>query len=383
MFAQSRLWGGLMAMGGLLLGLLCLLWTFSTAGSAGGRIFGLAFVLIITLPLLAGGVFLFLRGQQEEQQEQEIGARRRTLEAESLSRAELADRIERQRDRLRTVLQAALPASNPTNRLLLEDAIARLDGVAGALRRTAYDRLGSFDALAADRSDADTVGSIDAALDSSSRTLDDHVTSLTQSLAAGQPDPALVNRLSGTIARLENATNERSRTLTAGEQKALPTVAEVLRGVQPTGVHDAAQFTELKPNDALSYNGEDYVVSGRLEWAEGARVWYSYLLGAAESELWLLVEEGGTRLAMMSPVQAPTGVGGDNISMDGSQWTLGRRGTATVSVSGGTGSRGGLFVGYLRYDGPGSFLWVEEWDEGPKTMLGRPERAESIELWIR
>ncbi len=383
MLAQSRLWGGLMAVGGLLLGLLCALWTFSTAASGGGRLLGLMFVIIVSLPLLAGGAFLFLRGQQEEQAERDVAARRRVLESESLSRAQIADRLARQRDRLQAVLQAALPASNPTSRLLLEDAMARLDGVTGALRRTSYERVGSFDALAADASDPDTVRSIDAALESSTRVLEDQVTSLTQSLASGQPEPSLINRLSGTIARLENATNERARTLTAGEQKALPTAAELLRGVQPTGVHEPSQFAQLKPNDALSYEGEDYVVSGRLEWSEGATVWYSYLLGGGQGETWLLVEQGGTQLSVMRPVPVPEGIGNPAVTVEGAQWTLARRGTATVNVSSATGSRGGLFVGYLRYQGAGGFVWIEEWDEGPKAMLGVSEHPESIELWIR
>ncbi|MDQ3327664.1 MAG: DUF4178 domain-containing protein [Chloroflexota bacterium] len=383
MLAQSRLWGGLMAAGGLLLGLICLLWVFSTASTAGAYIFGLGFVLIVSLPLLVGGAFLFLRGGQEEQREQQVDARRRTLESESLSRAELADRLARQRDRLQSVHQAALPASDPTNRLLLEDAIARLDGVAGALRRTSYERVGAFDALAADASDPDTVRSIDAALDSSSRTLEQQVSALTQSIASGQPDAAAVNRLGGTISRLENATNERSSVLTAGEQKSLPSVAELLRGTQPTGVPDAAGFTNLKPNDALSYESEDYVVTGKLAWSEGATEWQTYLLGGGTEPLWLFVEQGGTSLAIMRPVPVPADAGNATITIEGAAWTLGGRGTATVSVAGASGSRGGLFVGYQRYQGNGPFLWVEEWDEGPKAYLGQPERAENLELWIR
>lgn len=373
-----------MALGGVLLGLLCLLWTFSTAGSGGGRIFGLAFVFVVSLPLLAGGAFLFLRGQQEEVQEREVAARRRTLESESLSRAQLADRIARQRDRLQSVLQAALPASNPTSRLLLEDAMARLDGLSNALRRTSYDRAGTFDALAADASDPEVVRSIDATLDSGARTLEGQVSQLTQSLAVGQPDPGLVSSLGGTIARMENATNERTRVITSGnEQKALPTVAELLRGTQPTATHEPAQFTQLKPNDALTYEAEDYVVSGRLEWTEGVTVWQTYLLGGGAGETWLLSEAGGTSLALMRPTQAPPDAGSNSVTIEGAQWALRRQGTATVTVTGATGSRGGLFVGYRRYEGPGRFLWIEEWDEGPKAMLGTPESPDAFDLWIR
>jgi hypothetical protein len=372
-----------MAAGGTLLGLICLLWTFSTAGTGGGQIFGLVFVLIVSLPLIAGGAFIFMRGQQEEAQERDVAQRRRTLESESLSRAEIADRLGRQRDRLQAVLQAALPAANPTNRLLLEDAMARLDGVAGAMRRTSYERMGSFESLAADESDPETVRSIDATLDAGARTLEQQVTQLVGSLGGGQPDPALVGRLAGTISRLENATNERSRVLTAGEQKALPTPAELLRGIQPSGVHEPGKFTELKSGDALSYEGEDYVVTGRLDWSEGARAWQTYLLGGGSEELWLMAEQGGTSLAVMRPTQPPPDAGGPSVTMDGAQWELSAQGTATVSVTGATGSRGGLFVGYRRYDGPNGFLWMEEWDEGPKAMLGRAERAEMFDLWIR
>ncbi|MEJ7652083.1 MAG: DUF4178 domain-containing protein [Chloroflexia bacterium] len=256
--------------------------------------------------------------------------------------------------------------------------------MAGALRRSSYDRAGSFDALAADASDPETLRSIDATLDTGARSLEDQVSSLTRSLAAGAPDAALVARLSGTISRLENATNERSRVVTSGEQKALPTVAELLRGTQPSGVHEASRFTELKAGDALTYNLEDFVVSGRLEWTEGATAWYTYLLGGGEVETWLYVEQGGTILAVMRPTPIPEGATTDDAAViEGVKWPLNKRGTATVTVEGADGRRGGLFVGYRRFEGTNAFLWLEEWDEGPKAMFGQPERAEMFDLWIK
>lgn len=373
-----------MALGGLLFGLLCVLWTFSTAGSTGGDIFGIGFALLIALPLVVGGIYLFTRGRQEEQFEREVGARRRTLESETLTRAQIAERIGDQRDRLQAALASAATASNPTSRLLLEDARARLDNLSDALRRTSYERTGSFEALAADASDPETVRSIDATLDQGVRALETQVTDLIHSLGAQAPAPQLISRLTGTISRLENATNERTRVLTAGEQKALPTPAELLRGVQATGTHEPGQFANLKPNDALSFEGEDYIVSGRLDWTEGATVWQTYLLGGGEGEVWLLAEQGGTGLAVLNPTALPPDAGAQTVSVEGTQYALANQGTATVSVTGATGTRGGLFVGYRRYSGPGGrFLWMEEWDEGPKALLGRQERPESFDLWVR
>lgn len=383
MAAQSRLWGAVMAGGGALLGLICLLWTFSTAGTSGGRLFGLAFVIILALPLIAGGVFLFRRGAQEELQEQQITSQRRVLESETLSRTQLADRAGRARDRLQSVLQAALPSGDPTSRLLLEDAVARLNGVQSALSRTAYDRVGAFEAVAADPTDRDTVRSIDAAVESSLNTLDGQLTELTSSLASGRPDPAVLARIGGAIARIENAVNQRSNALTSGEEKPLPTVDELLRGIQPSGAQEPQRFTELKPNDAVSLDGEDVLVTGRVEWRDGERAWYTYLLSGGESERWLLVESGGTRLASMEPAQLPAPNPDGSVTVGGASWPLTNRGTAAVTVTGAAGIRGGLFVGYRRYDGPDGFLWVEDWDEGTKAMLGTPERAENVELWIR
>ncbi len=374
----------MLLLAGIVIGLFGLLWALTQPGSGGGRIFAAMFFVLIALPLLAGGAYLFMRGKQEEQFEQGVTQRRRTLESETLSRAQIADRIFDQRDRLQAVLASASASANPTSRLLLEDAMNRLNSIGNVLRRPSYERAGSFEALAADSSDPDTVRSIDATLDSGVRTLEQQVTDLVHSLGTSQPSGPLINRLTGTISRMENATNERTRVLTSGEQKALPTPAELLRGIQPTGTHEPGQFGELKPNDALTYEGEDYVVSGRLEWSEGATRWHSYLLGGGSGELWLFAEQGGTRLAIMRPVAVPPDAGAEYVSIDGVRYALTRQGTATVSVTGSTGSRGGLFVGYRRYDGPeGRFLWLEEWDEGPKAMLANQERAESFDLWIR
>lgn len=384
--SQSRLWGAILTALGVVLGAVFLLLVFKASGSAAGVLLGLVLVVIIALPLIFGGVFLMMRARREDIESRDIQGRRRTLESESLSRAELADRVARQRSRLDSLVQSALPQSNPTNRLILEDAVARLGNLSQALRRTSYERVGAFDMLAEDASDAETVWSIDATLQSNMANLERQVTDLTTSISNGAPDNAAVSGLSRIIARMENAVNERARVLTTSDVKPLPTVSEVLRGIQPTGVSDPAKFTSLKPNDALSYNSEDYVVTGKVEWSESdGTVRYTFLLGGASEETWLLVENGGTELAILQTQASTTAAdhSSGSIQFRGKAWAKVADGTATVSVTGVTESRSGLFVSYRKYTSDGDVLWIEDWNEGTKVLMGHRERAENIELWIQ
>lgn len=88
-------------------------------------------------------------------------------------------------------------------------------------------------------------------------------------------------------------------------------------------------------------------------------------------------------MAIMRPMDVQLHASEHTVTVEGVQWDLADRGVASVTVTGSGGRRGGFIVGYRRYVGPGGFLWVEEWDEGSRTMLGKLERPESFDLWIR
>lgn len=362
---------------GLLAGIYVLYWVWfflQTGGASWESVVPILLVIVLAV--------LYRRRETPDNQPLPERDRGVPLKTERLNRLQLSYRIALQEKRLERVLQATPPDS--TTRPRLEDALVRVRGVSSALERTAYDHRGIGDESLLDESDADTIRSIDAALESSAETLEHTLSNLAESSASGQPDSKLIDQLNGAISLLERATNERARVLiTPDDEAVLPTVSELLQGDQLGTGHESSQFTTLRPNDALSYEGEDYSVMGRFDWSQGARVWQTYVLNGGSEEVRLLVERGGTSLAIMRPMDVPLHASDHTVTVEGVQWDLADRGVASVTVTGSGGRRGGFIVGYRRYVGPGGFLWVEEWDEGSRTMLGKVERPESFDLWIR
>lgn len=84
MIGQGRLTGTLLILGGIALGSVCSLWLLGNVGSGQlqftGFVLGLAGVLILlVLPVVAGGIYLFVRGGQEAKEFAEVEKEQKLL----------------------------------------------------------------------------------------------------------------------------------------------------------------------------------------------------------------------------------------------------------------------------------------------------------------
>ncbi len=339
---------------GILLGLLCSVWSVTQPETAGGRLFALAATAIIVAPLIIAGVVFYRRAAAEESAAAAYSAARESLGRQRLAAGEWARRLDAlsgQLDRLRA----------PDDRLARE-AATRLSLLADGLRATP-DEVAALDVLAAERPDRlQDLQSADATLDAELVRLEERVAAF----ARGQADAAAV--LSA-VDRVNRVFNQRQRLLARGTLPPVPSVAELLaprRSLAPGEV----ELNGLDVGDALSYPGHDYLIVGRVEYEDGGVGWLGYRLRDGRQEALLLLEGG--RLLLLDLAQAPGGASNafaaaSPLDLEGTTFQATRSGTATASVGGVSGRRVGVLVDYRLYEAAGEVAapvaWAERFDE--------------------
>jgi hypothetical protein len=143
-------------------------------------------------------------------------------------------------------------------------------------------------------------------------------------------------------------------------------------------------FFNIRVNDIIEYNLEDYQVVGKLTYHDHGWEWIAYqLLGASET-IWLSVEmddELGlaiyktTKEKLSEPIPK-------NVTVDGTAYTLAEQGTARVSGEGRGKNVNGVEVNYYDFenDDEDKFLSVEVW--GSEVEVSQGYEIEEFEIKI-
>jgi hypothetical protein len=139
----------------------------------------------------------------------------------------------------------------------------------------------------------------------------------------------------------------------------------------------------LALEDAVSYEGADYVVRGVLDYFAGGRRWRVYQLHDGKVERWLEVQADGAELAWLTRLAEAVRVTGDTTTHDGVEYRTADRGTATVSIESAAGRQEGVLVGFRRLTSGNDVLTVEDWPDGPRTLAGRSTAREDLDLWTK
>lgn len=149
---------------------------------------------------------------------------------------------------------------------------------------------------------------------------------------------------------------------------------------------DALELEGIRVGDVVSIDGTDpraegdYVVEGVLRLREGANTRVVLVMADGGQQRWLV---GGSRefdWLVVDPIEHH-GLRGEpprNLTLEGAQFDLRRRGQAAVAALGRHGRPAARRVSTYVYEGPGEELaWIERW--GHELRLGRgvpvPARA--------
>ncbi|HEU5315662.1 MAG TPA: DUF4178 domain-containing protein [Chloroflexota bacterium] len=360
----SALGLALMVAGGAVLGLGVLWWlTYALSGepSASALVFVVFLSLIVAGPLLIAGWLLRRRAPAEEAQTAALAERRTILDADAALRRELVRELDQVVAHLPGV-SAGDAAADRTQRLLVDvrddlarpgySAAALLEGTAGLSR----DQLVSV------------------------RRYDDLLTAEVRRVSELGPRGGDV--LAEAAELLAQHVAEREALLGRGRVAAALRPQEMLEaGLAPRRRLDDP--VRLALEDAVSYEGSDYVVRGVLDYFAGGRRWRVYQLHDGQEERWLEVRGDGAQLAMLTRLSAVPSVAGDSATHDGAEYRTADRGAATVSIESAAGRQEGILVEYRRLTSGSDVLTVEDWPDGARALAGRSVAREDLDLWTK
>jgi len=365
----------LLALGVALL-VLALLWEASLVARGVWPITTLIFVLGLTVvliaPLIGAGWYLRGRGAQETAESAQFGERRAVLDADATLRREVVREIDQQLKDAR----AALPVLPAPAAASLERTVRLLAAVRDDLARPGYSSTTWLESGAGLRPEQLTnVRRYDYLVAAQARRMGE----ITRRLRA---EPVAADTLAGAAQLLAQHVAEREALLGRGQEAPAMRPQEMLdAGVVPR--RRLEDPVRLALEDAVSYDGKDYVVRGVIDYFGGGRRWRSYQLHDGKEERWLEVRGNGADLGWL---QRLTGAGlpeatGDSVTWNATEYRLDDHGAASMSLETAAGRQDGALVEFRRYSAGTEVLVTEQWPDGPRALAGGPVARENLDLW--
>jgi hypothetical protein len=154
-------------------------------------------------------------------------------------------------------------------------------------------------------------------------------------------------------------------------------------------------ISDLRVNDVVQHDGRDYLVEGVIRYEEAGHRWLMGRLVDGRDLRWLLVgleRSGSSTVRMMQAVDdlEMTGYPPEVLVRGELRYRFDKRGTATTSLEGATGSLGSGASGgagtvhrcrWWNYHAPGrDCLLVEQWGEDYRVLVGQRVGDAEIEM---
>jgi hypothetical protein len=297
-------------------------------------------------------------------------SKERRRDADKVLRERLANQYDTRRDRLTRLMQDATRAGELDYVADLEHANQQLQRFIARLKTAPRGYAGWFDAAQIQETDLDQLYQFDSSLASGVDQLTAALDNVAAALKTKDGMPGMITALSDTLAELNARLDAREEFVALGKRpSAIPSPLGALQPkARPSA--QATAFEQLKPGDAVSYSGTDYLVAGRITYSVASGSLYAFLMQDRDTKNWLRVgpsQELAVTQEVHFSVPSPLP---DAISYSGKNYTRGEQGAANVTVEGASGTKPGS-VNYARYtaDG-GARLWIEDWGTETRVQTG-------------
>ncbi len=154
-------------------------------------------------------------------------------------------------------------------------------------------------------------------------------------------------------------------------------------------------FSDLRVGDVVMHDGKDYIVEGLIRYDEAGHDWSMARIVDAETSRWLLVgleRTGGSSKRFLEPTTEVelAGYPPELIMIGDERYNFDKRGTATTSLEGDTGSLGGSSQAnsgaahrcrWWSYSAAGpNALLVEQWGDDYRVLIGAAVSDSDIEM---
>jgi hypothetical protein len=195
-------------------------------------------------------------------------------------------------------------------------------------------------------------------------------------------DPASAATLAEAAQLFATHVSERETLLGRGRLAAPLSPQELLQaGAAPRRRADDPVALSLE--DAVTFEREDYVVRGVLDYFGGGRRWRTYQLHDGRNERWLEVRADGAQLTWLTRHSGSVAPEGQQVTLEGATYSETERGAASVSIVSAAGRQEGVLVDYRRFSADSNLLTMETWPDGQRVLTGSSVAIEDLDLWTK
>jgi hypothetical protein len=265
---------------------------------------------------------------------------------------------------------------------IVDKPLTRLTSFIDRVRTASYGYAPLFARDEVDEAALNQVAQFDLALADEQQTLAEQITRL-EGADPGSPDfKQVAAEITSTVDRLHERFDKRHDVIHSA--KALPEqdVAALLSLRQAQGTPRAYR---LHQNEAISYDGGNYSVTGRIAVETPGGSWRAFQLQGGTGDRWLLVAaQPGQPYGWLRRADLPMPAGGPNVEFNGATYNLIADLTGTGEVIGPQGSSEGQPARYLHYQAAqGGELHVFQLGTSPVVLAGTTVDPRDVEVFSR
>jgi hypothetical protein len=259
----------------------------------------------------------------------------------------------------------------------------RLNAFVDRVRTAAYGYAPLFSENAVDEHALEQVALFDTALADQQKALAAKVVEL----EGTSPNDAAFKRVAGEIVTIVDGLHERfdkrHEVIHAGKPLPEKDITSYLEPARPAGPPAAYRLHE---NEAVSYDGVNYSVAGRMTVDTASGSWRAFQLRGGSGDAWLVVSSDPTTQPLwMQRVTLEGSLGDETVTADGSTYNRDKvvRGTGEViGVSGSAADQPVEFGQYQAATGD-DHLFAFAWGSGIIALRGAEANPASLEIFTR
>lgn len=269
----------------------------------------------------------------------------------------------------------------------LENVDQKLERLLARFRTAPRGYAGWFDSAQIVEQDLDALTQFDATLTDGVARLETTIDKIGTAMRSGQGVEDAISASAELLDTLNTQFDQRENLLATGKKPTLdlftniPSPLSALQ-TQSQSSADFQALADLKMNDAVSFDGTDFIVSGKITYNDAGQKFWSFMLKDRSQERWLRVgpdEEVAVCDEIKITVPSPLP---DSLEQGGSGFAKDVSGTAKVTVEGAGGTRRGS-ADYGRFIAKNARLWVEDFGQGKRAMLGQTVDASDLKVYRR
>ena len=307
----------------------------------------------------------------------------RRRDADRELREELARQYSAQLDRLTDAQRRA------TNEALLgalddmERAALKLQRFIDRLRTASYGYTGWFDTAPIREPELEQLYAFDQTLAAGIERVSTEIDAIHDAVETSAGVEETVEALSDTVDDLNRRFDQRRDLITEGKKVPSSELKEALEVAEPPGPTFQA-LADMKIDDALTYDGVDYIIVAKITYDAQGTMLYAYKLADTDTERWLRVGTAGSIIALFDvidfDIQMPPA---DTLKIGGESFYQTHAGQAKAYIMGPGGRREGLAEYWLYTSDAGTKLWIEQWGKDVRVHRGESVDTDQLRLWPR